>query len=169
MAGKNQHDIWLGLGSNLGNREQNLMAAINGLKAGGCRLVRASAIYETEAWGYDSENLFCNQCIQMITRLDPVSLLTLISNIEQRMGRTSSSGGYTDRIIDIDILFYEDLVLRTPNLEIPHPRMETRLFVLAPLAEIAPGKVHPVSGQTVAGLKAALHGSGDTKEPGHMK
>lgn len=104
-----------------------------------------SSFYETEPWGFDSENTFLNAALELETSCSPMELLRLTQQIEQEMGRTQKSdGSYHDRIIDIDILLYGNEIIHTEELVVPHPLMQQRLFVIQPLAEIAPSLVHPV-------------------------
>ena len=112
-----------------------------------------SGFYETEPWGFQSENTFLNAALQLDTSLSPLELLKATQEIEIEMGRTQkSNGAYHDRIIDIDILLYDDLVLQTPELTLPHPLMHERLVVMEPLAEIAPNVIHPVFKKPVISL-----------------
>lgn len=112
-----------------------------------------SGFYETEPWGFQSENTFLNAALQLETSLSPLGLLEATQQIEVEMGRTQKSNGtYHDRIIDIDILLYDDLILQTPELTLPHPLMQDRRFVMEPLLEIAPNVVHPVFKKTVVFL-----------------
>ena len=112
-----------------------------------------SGFYETEPWGFQSENTFLNAALQLETALSPLELLKATQEIEIEMGRTQkSNGAYHDRIIDIDILLYDDLVMQTPELTLPHPLMHERLFVMEPLAEIAPNVIHPVFKKPVISL-----------------
>ena len=112
-----------------------------------------SGFYETEPWGFQSENTFLNAALQLETALSPLELLKATQEIEIEMGRTQkSNGAYHDRIIDIDILLYDNLVLQTPELTLPHPLMHERLFVMEPLAEIAPNVIHPVFKKPVISL-----------------
>ena len=112
-----------------------------------------SGLYETEPGGVQSENTFLNAALQLETSLSPLGLLKTTQEIEIEMGRTQkSNGAYHDRIIDIDILLYDDLVLQTPELTLPHPLMHERLFVMEPLAEIAPNVIHPVFKKPVISL-----------------
>ena len=112
-----------------------------------------SGFYETEPWGFQSENTFLNAALQLETSLSPLELLKATQQIEVEMGRTQKSNGtYHDRIIDIDILLYDDLILQTPELTLPHPLMQDRRFVMEPLLEIAPNVVHPVFKKTVVSL-----------------
>lgn len=131
--------LYLGLGSNIGDRKKNITDAtmICGAIIG--TLEALSSLYETEPWGFSSPNKFLNSVICLETDKEPELCLALIKGIEREMGRVySCKDGYEDRIIDIDILLYDDLILQTETLSIPHPRMGERDFVLKPLAEIAP-------------------------------
>jgi len=140
--------IYLGLGSNLGDRRANLARAVMGLEAPDLRVKRTSSIYETEPRDVPQQPWFLNQVIEVETDLFPKQLLSRIQKIEREMGRKRivSKG---PRVIDIDILLFGDSVLATPELEIPHPRMIERRFVLEPLAELAPDLRHPVTTRTV--------------------
>jgi 2-amino-4-hydroxy-6-hydroxymethyldihydropteridine diphosphokinase len=139
--------LYLGLGSNLGDRKKNITDATMICAALIGTLESLSSLYETEPWGFSSPNKFLNAVICLETGKDPELCFALIKGIEREMGRVySCESGYEDRIIDIDILLYDDLILQTEMLSIPHPRMGERDFVLRPLAEIAPGLRHPVSG-----------------------
>ena len=138
--------VYLGLGSNLGAREDNLDRALELLKQR-MQLGKISSIFETEPIGNVNQPRFLNMACQTFTRLAPEGLLALAKGIESKMGRHGKSG--EPRIIDIDILLYGDRVIETPELTVPHPAMEQRAFVLVPLAEIAPALVHPVTGKTI--------------------
>ena len=141
--------IYLSLGSNLGDKIQNLKGAIDLMgNLLGNQLV-VSRIYESQPWGYSSKNHFYNCCLSMATRLEPIPLMEEILSIERILGRKREVEGYTDRLIDIDLLLYEMEVVDHPRLTVPHPSMELRRFVLEPLSEIAPNLVHPINGLTV--------------------
>ncbi len=146
------HHTWIGLGSNLGDRVKQLSLARTHMAPACGNILCASGIYESGAWGFDSEKMFYNQCLQMETTLSPVLLLRQLLEIEEKMGRQRKGMEYTDRIIDLDILFYDDLIIHTEALQVPHPRMADRKFVLQPLHEIAPDKKDPVTGLTVGEL-----------------
>lgn len=132
------HQVYLGLGSNLGNKEWNLSEAIRLIGERVGQVVRQSSFIETEPWGFQSENSFLNAVILCETNKTPREVLLLTQQIEREMGRRqkSVSGGYADRIIDIDILLYDDLTVDEPDLKIPHPLMHQRDFVMRPLKEI---------------------------------
>jgi 2-amino-4-hydroxy-6-hydroxymethyldihydropteridine diphosphokinase len=132
------HKIYLGLGSNLGNRKENLAYAIRFIGERVGKVLRVSSFIETEPWGFESENTFVNAVILCETDLTPRQLLGATQKIEREMGRQkkSTDGGYSDRCIDIDILLYDDLRVDEPDLQIPHPLMLKRDFVMIPLREI---------------------------------
>lgn len=132
------HQIYLGLGSNLGNRKENLAYAIRFIGERVGKVLRVSSFIETEPWGFESENTFVNAVILCETDLTPRQLLGATQKIEREMGRQkkSTDGGYSDRCIDIDILIYDDLRVDEPDLQIPHPLMLKRDFVMIPLREI---------------------------------
>ena len=142
---------YLGLGTNIGNKRRNLITAAALLAERAGDVLSISSFYETEPVGFQSDNQFLNAAVYLETACSPQELLEITQAIEREMGRTSKSvdGQYKDRIIDIDILLYGDLVVNEETLTLPHPLMHEREFVMAPLAEIAPMAVHPVSGKTM--------------------
>lgn len=155
------HTVYLALGSNLGNRLANLKQAVAALSPQ-MEVKAKSHVYETPPWGYENQPKFLNQVLQVNTYLEPEPLLKHIKRLESTLGRkTSFRNG--PRLIDIDILFYDDLVLDTPSLVIPHPRLHERGFVLLPLMEIAPDLVHPVQKKSVRELLAFCNVSDITK------
>ena len=146
--------VFLSLGSNLGDREALLQEALRRLEASGVAIVQRSSIRETEPQDLTDQPKFLNMAVEAATDLSPAELLSRIHVIEAAMGRerTIPKG---PRTIDIDILFYGDTVMETGQLQIPHPRLASRRFVLEPLAEIAPGLRHPVTGLTILELLCA--------------
>ncbi len=146
--------VYLALGTNLGDREENLREAEQRLGAA-ATITGRSSIYETEPWGVADQPWFLNEVVRGETRLTPQELLAVVKTIEQEMGRAPSVR-YGPRLIDLDILFYDDRIIRSPGLEVPHPRLAERRFVLVPLEELAPELVHPESGLTIRELLAAL-------------
>jgi 2-amino-4-hydroxy-6-hydroxymethyldihydropteridine diphosphokinase len=137
--------VYLGLGTNLGNREKNINVAVDNIRKLIGKQLSLSTLYKTEPWGYTSENMYVNAVISIETKLTPQQILTATQNIERKMGRAKKSvnGQYADRIIDIDILLYDNIIIKTPELTIPHPLMTKRMFVMQPLAEIAPDLIIP--------------------------
>ena len=131
---------YLGLGTNLGDRRDNLLRAVEHINEQAGHVLACSSFIETEPWGFSSDNAFLNAVIEIDTSLTPHDLLHATQEIERAMGRTHKSldGMYTDRIIDIDILLYEDLKISDTELTIPHPLIWQRSFVYGPLLEIAP-------------------------------
>lgn len=141
--------VFLGLGSNLGDRQENLDRALDYISQR-LRLGKVSSVYDTEPLGDTDQPHFLNMVCQVFTYLEPAALLTLAKGIERKLGRTGKTGAA--RPIDIDILLFGEQVIDTPDLVIPHPGMTGRAFTLIPLAEIAPDLVHPGSGQTIKQL-----------------
>ena len=144
---------YLALGTNLGNRPVNLLRAIGFIAKKAGIFSAISSVYETKPDGFKSENDFLNMVVCVETTLSPYEILTLTQDIEKMIGRTQKTNhSYQDRVIDIDLIAYEDLILRTENLQLPHPLFHKRLFVLEPFSEIAPDYVHPVLHKTVKEL-----------------
>ncbi len=149
--------VYLGLGSNVGDREGHLRAAIERLASADLRVLRESPVYETEPLEMTAQRWFLNQVVEAETSLFPKQLLARVGRIERVLGRvrTVPNG---PRTIDIDILLYGSAVVRAAELEIPHPRMATRRFVLAPLADLCPELRHPVTRKTVREMLEAVTG-----------
>lgn len=148
---------YLSLGTNIGNKRRNMVTAAALLAERVGDILALSDFYETEPWGFDSENTFLNAVLTLETDFAPMELLKATQQIEIEMGRTQKSNDvYHDRIIDIDLLMYGDLILNTPELTLPHPLMRERSFVMAPFAEIAPEVVHPVLNKTIGDLYKEL-------------
>lgn len=142
-----EHTVYLSLGTNLGDRAANLKQAIASLPPQ--MTVKAkSEVYETPPWGYTEQEPFLNQVVKATTYLDPEPLLKHLKRLEVALGRKATFR-YGPRLIDIDILFYDDLLLETASLVIPHPHVHERGFVLMPMMDIAPDLVHPVTGRSV--------------------
>jgi 2-amino-4-hydroxy-6-hydroxymethyldihydropteridine diphosphokinase len=146
--------VYLSLGSNIGDRERNLRAAIERLDAPGLHVLRISPVYETEPVDYTDQRWFYNLALEAETTLFPMQLLARVQKVERVLGRvrTVPKG---PRIIDVDILLYGTAVVRGSKLEVPHPRMAERRFVLVPLHDLAPTLRHPVTRTTVAELLRA--------------
>ena len=147
-------EVYLGLGANTGNRIKNLSRAIQAI-AEQSTIGPVSSVYETEPVGYTEQPLFLNAAISISTETDPEQLLQRIKEIEHSMGRTPGFRN-APRPVDIDILFYDNRVLHSEQLTVPHPRLAERAFVLVPLAEIAPGLRHPENGKTIKELLEGL-------------
>lgn len=149
-------NVYIGLGTNLGDKEQNLRDAVHRIEEQIGKVLSLSAFYVTAPWGFASENSFLNAAACVETQLSPLEVLQETQTIERELGRTKKSvnGAYSDRLIDIDLLLYNDLVLSVTSadgaeLNLPHPLMAKRDFVMRPLAEIAPALQHPVLKQTM--------------------
>ena len=154
--------VYLGLGTNIGNKKENLTRAIEALSLALGHYTALSSFIETAPWGFESENTFLNCAVAFETVLLPEELLGTTERIERELGRTAKSTGgtYHDRVIDIDILLYGNETIDTPRLTIPHPLMHLRDFVLEPLAEIAPEVVHPTTGKSISRLADEVKASG---------
>ena len=146
--------VYLGLGSNLGDKKKNIEKALMLISERVGDVLALSGFYNTHPWGYDSSELYINAVAKVCTDLTPEELLNVTQQIEKDVGRTAKTlnGVYNDRIIDIDILLYDNIIIQTPTLTIPHPLLHQREFVMTPLSEIAPDILHPVFGKTIAKL-----------------
>lgn len=153
--------LYLGLGTNLGDKVANMHWAINEIRSRIGRIAVISDFYITSPWGFQSSNMFLNAVIAVETSLSPESLLAITKDIESGMGRKNKSFGgvYSDRLIDIDLLLYGDTVIKTSFLTLPHPLMLERRFVMEPFVEIASTIVHPLSGKTILQLYNELDGT----------
>ncbi len=150
--------VFLSLGTNLGDRLTHLNSALDSLPPD-VQITKKSPVYETPPWGYEDQGPFLNMVIEGQTELEPEVLLARLKQLETDLGRRPSFR-WGPRIADMDILFYGEMVLDTPELTIPHPRMQERAFVLVPLADIAPDWKHPVLGKTVRQMLAEVDASG---------
>jgi 2-amino-4-hydroxy-6-hydroxymethyldihydropteridine diphosphokinase len=149
---------FLGFGANLGDRKENLAQAINALNSRpDLTVLRTSGVYETEPWGLTDQPKFLNMVAEIATSIPPAELLERVKKLEQDMGREDGPR-MGPRLIDIDILLLEDLVVDEPDLIVPHASLHLRAFVLVPLAELAPESVHPVLGVTVGHLAEKVDG-----------
>lgn len=157
----NKHVVYLSLGTNLGNRLENLKHALGSLKEF-CQVVSTSSVYETDPWGFEDQPIFYNQVVRIETGLEPLPLLRAIKNIELEMGRIPSFK-YGPRLIDIDILMYDKLMITSVELTIPHPQIKSRAFVLSPLVEIAPDLIIPGEKVDVETLNRVAGASGIRK------
>ena len=153
--------VFIGLGSNLGERENFLSRALASFPPK-IFVEKRSSIYETEPWGYENQNRFLNQVVEVETDLSPEDLLKSLKRIEKNLGREKTFR-YGPRRIDLDILLYDDQIMQTSLLTIPHPKMPERAFVLIPLKEIAPDLVHPGLEKTIADLSENVSRKGIKK------
>lgn len=144
LSGMKYH---LNIGTNLGERESNLRSAIYSIETSTKCVAEVSSFIETDAWGFNSENKFLNVAVAVDCHIEPFAMLDLLQRIEQSLGSSShrnEDGSYKDRVVDIDIIAVDEMIINTDSLIIPHPRMHLREFVLKPLAELAPSWKHPV-------------------------
>lgn len=146
---------YIGIGSNLGNRQENCLHAIELLEEKGIIVKKRSSMHETEPWGVKDQPRFINMTIEIETGLEPKEFLRILKNVERELGREKSFK-WGPRSIDLDILLFDDLVLKEDDLEIPHPFMHERDFVLKPLCEIAPDRIHPVLKKKICDLVQEL-------------
>ncbi len=158
------HKVVIAIGTNLGNRKENIENAIKRIRENKIKVEKVSSIYETAPYGYTKQPAFLNCALLGETVLSPRELLETLLAIEKEMGRVRKIH-WGPRIIDLDIIFYDDLVINEPDLKIPHPDMQNREFVLKPISEIAPCFVHPVFCKTVKTLYAELKNEKTRKAP----
>jgi 2-amino-4-hydroxy-6-hydroxymethyldihydropteridine diphosphokinase len=153
--------VYIALGTNLGKRMENLAKAENALKQIAI-VISKSSVYETPPWGYFEQPAFLNQVLEIETSLEPEDLLYELKKIEEKLGRKESFR-YGPRLIDLDILFYDNIVYNSDKLSIPHPQIVNRAFILTPLADLAPEMVHPVEKRTISELLVDVDKSGILK------
>jgi len=144
--------VYLGIGTNLGNRKANLRKAIEMIGEHIGKVLNSSPVYETAPWGFEAEDDFLNMVVSVETNQTPTELMKKIVTIEAMLGRDRNQDRYSSRVIDIDILIYDDLVINENGLKIPHPLIHERKFVLVPLCDIAPDILHPVLKTTISEL-----------------
>jgi 2-amino-4-hydroxy-6-hydroxymethyldihydropteridine diphosphokinase len=152
------HTVYIALGTNLGDRPANLRAAIRSMPPA-VRVLAESHVYETPPWGYEDQPAFLNMVFKAETKLGPEALLGYLKQLEVKLGREQNFR-WGPRLIDLDILFYDDLVLNSPPLVIPHPRLHERAFVLVPLADVAPDLIHPIFKRSVREFLAEIDPQG---------
>lgn len=150
------HQVYIGIGSNLGKKKENYLEALTRIaKIPDTKIIRESSLYESEPLG-DSKERYVNGVIEIETELKPEVLLKKCKNIERAMGRKKVRKRWGARIIDLDILLYDTLILEKKNLKLPHSELHNRKFVLIPLSEIAPQVIHPVLGATISELLVSV-------------
>lgn len=153
----NQHQVYVSIGSNLGDKIENCQKGIKGLLADGRSiLVGSSSFYRTSPVDYKDQDWFVNLVVKIETTLNPFDLLDKIQGIEKAMGRKTGTVRFGPRVLDLDIIFYDDQVIQTDTLEIPHPRMHKRRFVLKPICDIEPSMMHPLLGRDMQSLLGGL-------------
>ena len=151
-------DYYLNIGSNMGDRRDNLYRAVVALTAGTSGSV-TSHVVESEPWGFDSDNRFMNIGLWLASDLEPHQMLDRIHDIEHRLGSAAhrdAQGDYIDRLVDIDIVAIDDMVIDSPTLQVPHPHLAERDFFLRPMMELAPNWQHPITGLTAAQMLSDL-------------
>ena len=144
--------VYFSIGSNKGNRSGLINEAIDKIDIIIGKVVLKSSIYETKSWGFNSNN-FYNICILLESTLTPELILNKILTIEKGMGRLKTTDQYSDRCIDIDILFFDNMIVNSKSLEIPHPRIQLRKFVLTPMLELTPDLIHPILNKSIRQLE----------------
>ncbi len=142
------------LGSNSGDRKKYILNAENGMASKGCNILTRSSFYESEPWGTHSKSWYLNRVITIEARLEPAELHVLLLETENEGGRVRSGDKYSDRTIDIDLLYFSNRVIHSSSLQVPHPRLHLRKFVLLPLNEIEPGFIHPELNKSTSELLA---------------
>jgi 2-amino-4-hydroxy-6-hydroxymethyldihydropteridine diphosphokinase len=155
--------VFLGIGTNLGERGTNIKEAVTAIGKNIGTVLQCSSLYETEPWGFKSENQFLNMVLEVETELTPSGVLGAILMIEAFLGRSRDGKQYSSRVIDIDILLYEDMIIDEVSLKVPHPLMHERRFVLMPLCEIAAEVVHPVLKKSIGALLESCDDKSEVK------
>jgi len=156
-----KHSAFISIGSNIGKPVENCRKGLSALEdAHGIQLIKASKFYKTEPVDYKDQAWFINAVVEISTFLEPIQLFNSLKLIEKEAGRTEDGIRFGPRVLDLDIIFFEDLVLETPDLVIPHPRMDNRRFVLKPLCDINPDLVHPIFHKTMRDLLENLTDKG---------
>lgn len=156
----NKHQAFVSVGSNLGEKIENCQKGINGLLADGRSvLVKSSSFYRTSPVDYKDQDWFVNLVVKIKTSLNPFDLLDKMQGIEKAVGRKTSAVRFGPRVLDLDIIFFDDQVIQTDTLEIPHPRMHKRRFVLKPICDIEPSMMHPLLGKEMRSLLTILQDS----------
>ena len=150
------HNVFIAIGTNLGDKEENIRQSIKKMEQNNIHIIKKSNVYKTMPYGYKNQPVFLNCAVQAETMLSPEELLYTLLSIEKQMGRKRKIH-WGPRIIDLDIIFYDNLIINSSNLKIPHPDMQNREFVLKPLCDIAPNFVHPVLHKTMKELLKELH------------
>jgi 2-amino-4-hydroxy-6-hydroxymethyldihydropteridine diphosphokinase len=156
--------VFLGIGTNLGNRESNLEQAVARIEEYVGPVLDSSSIYETEPWGFQAKDEFLNKVVKVETELTPSEILERILIIESIMGRVRSKERYSSRLIDIDILICEDMIIDEENLKIPHRLLHQRRFVLVPLCEVASDMIHPVLKKSISDLLEICEDKSEVKK-----
>jgi 2-amino-4-hydroxy-6-hydroxymethyldihydropteridine diphosphokinase len=156
--------VFLGIGTNLGDRENNLREAIMRIENNIGRILSVSYVYETSPWGFNTEADFLNMAAAVETEYSPSVLMDRVMIVESLLGRVRSGKKYSSRVIDIDILIYEDQIIDEPYIKIPHPLMHERRFVLVPLCDISSSALHPVLKVTFASLLAVCKDQGKVEK-----
>jgi len=154
------YQVFLSIGGNLGDRTTYLVRMVEQIREKVGRVKRVSNVYESEPWGFENDQSFLNQVLEVETRLSPLCLLDTCHQIEDSLGRRRYADGYSPRTADIDILFINNLIFTLPPLVLPHKLLHERLFVLEPLAEIAPDFIHPLFKRSISELKAQCQDKG---------
>jgi len=157
------NNVFLGIGSNLGNRKANIKEAVTRIEENIGPVIESSSLFETESWGFIAKNDFLNMIVKVETDLGPPELLNRILSIELILGRVRDNTKYISRLIDIDLLLYDDKIINEDNLKVPHPLMHERMFVLVPLNEIASDFEHPVFKKSIASLLKACKDNSNVK------